>query len=188
MDWEVLPTLCTSSLQKNLTHQDTRHHHLVYMILPCVLSGWRFCFVYVWQITSVIYSSWQHWWIIPCWIMCIMFVSTGVLFYDCNNVYFPVWRIGNHLFRPFSKIVARVQYFERKYNPETISQCEGCFHNSDCEDWFGLWHHAVWSAVYIFRATLCSQQCNPSVFLTPVPSWILYLRGYRQRNIVRLSL
>jgi hypothetical protein len=27
--------------------------------------------------------------------------------------------LGNHLLRPFSKIVARIQYFGRKCNPET---------------------------------------------------------------------
>ena len=55
---------------------------------------------------------------------CIVTVSTGLLFYDCSNVlfahvYFRVWRIGNHLLTPFNKIVARIQYFGRKCNPET---------------------------------------------------------------------
>jgi hypothetical protein len=36
----------------------------------------------------------------------IMFVSTGVLFYDCSNVlfghvYFPVWRIGKSFTQAF---------------------------------------------------------------------------------------
>jgi hypothetical protein len=69
---------------------------------------------------------------------------------------------------PYSKIVARIQYFGRNCNPETKFHCEEGFHNSDYED---LWVVTscrlveVYSllqepAVCIFRATLCNWQCN----------------------------
>jgi len=119
---------------------------------------------------------------------CIMSVSTGVLFYDCSNVLFahvcfPVWRVGNHLLRPFSKIVARIQYFGRNCNPETnpnvrevftlvtMKTVVGCDITQSGRSLQSL------CLLSIFRATLCNWQCNAWVFLSPVPPLGLLFKG-----------